>query len=159
VDSDVRYRAAAGGTLTALGRYLLIHGDVDAVVHVQASSTTPWLTEAVTSRTADEVTAGSQSRYGPAAPLVHVKRLLDEGVRFAVIAKPCDISAIRSLGRIDRRVAEQVPYLLTIFCGGVHHVNVPIASGTTTSRNLMWRSSGTVETGGPAQPACRRRKV
>jgi coenzyme F420 hydrogenase subunit beta len=68
----------------------------------------------------DQVIAGAQSRYGPAAPLGDVMRLLDEGKRFAVAAKPCDIAAMRNLARLDPRVEKQVPYLLTIFCGGAH---------------------------------------
>lgn len=124
-DDAVRYRAAAGGTLTSLSRFLLEANEVDAILHVKASASTPWLTEAHVSTTAAEVLQGSQSRYGPAAPLVHVKQLLDAGTRFAVIAKPCDVSAIRALGRVDPRVDAQVPYLLTIFCGGIHHAGVP----------------------------------
>ena len=57
----------------------------------------PLETVAQISRTRAEVLAGAQSRYGPAAPLVHVHRLLDEGGRFAIVAKPCDISAVRAL--------------------------------------------------------------
>ncbi len=122
-DEQVRFRAAAGGSLTAFGRYLLKSGEVEAVLHVAASATQPELTEARISRTPDEVTQGSQSRYGPAAPLVHVHALLDEGIRFAVIAKPCDIAAIRNLARLDSRVAKQIPYCLSIFCGGVPTVH------------------------------------
>jgi coenzyme F420 hydrogenase subunit beta len=118
-DPVVRHKAAAGGTLTTLGRFLLSSGRVDAVLHVRADEEKPWLTKSTISRTPDEVLQGSQSRYGPASPLVNVHRLLDEGVRFAVIAKPCDISAVRALGRIDPRVQKQVPYMLTLFCGGV----------------------------------------
>ena len=77
------------------------------------------LTDAQVSTTADEVVSGAQSRYGPAAPLVHVHRLLDAGRRFAVIGKPCDMAAIRNLARIDDRVETQIPYCLTIFCGGL----------------------------------------
>jgi coenzyme F420 hydrogenase subunit beta len=62
-------------------------------------------------------------RVRTAAPLVH--RLPDEGLRFAVPATPCDVSAIRSLGRTDPRVENRIPYLLTIFCSGVHHAGVP----------------------------------
>ncbi|MGH6740708.1 MAG: coenzyme F420 hydrogenase/dehydrogenase beta subunit N-terminal domain-containing protein, partial [Bradyrhizobium sp.] len=94
-EEKIRFHAAAGGSLTALGRYLLKSGEVDAVLHVAASKTEPALTDAKISRTPDEVTQGAQSRYGPAAPLVHVKALLEQGLRFAVIAKPCDIAAIR----------------------------------------------------------------
>ena len=120
----VRHHAAAGGTLTGLGRYLLDSGEVSAILHVRASPRTPWLSEALVSRTADDVYSGAQSRYGPSAPLVHVKTLLDAGEPFAVIAKPCDISAVRALARIDPRVDRQVKYLLTNFCGGVFNAHV-----------------------------------
>ncbi|MEX2648766.1 MAG: Coenzyme F420 hydrogenase/dehydrogenase, beta subunit C-terminal domain [Alphaproteobacteria bacterium] len=122
-DKLVRFRSAAGGGMTALGVHLLESGKVDAVVHVRASRERPLLTDALVSRTPEEVISGAQSRYGPAAPLRHVMRLLDDGVRFAVLAKPCDVAAIRNLGRIDARVATQVPYLITIFCGGVPTVH------------------------------------
>jgi coenzyme F420 hydrogenase subunit beta len=126
-EPEVEHRAAAGGTLTGLGRYLLASGQVSAVLHVKASEKTPWLTEAHISRTPEEVYSGAQSRYGPAAPLVHVKKLLDAGESFAVIGKPCDISAIRSLARVDERVDRQVKALLTLFCTGVFSSNIPRA--------------------------------
>jgi coenzyme F420 hydrogenase subunit beta len=122
-DEAIRFHAAAGGSLTALGRHLLKSGEVDAVLHVAASKAQPELTEAKISRTPDEVTQGAQSRYGPAAPLVHVNALLDEGLRFAVIAKPCDIAAIRNLARQDARIEKQIPYCLSIFCGGAPTVH------------------------------------
>ncbi|MCK1486082.1 Coenzyme F420 hydrogenase/dehydrogenase, beta subunit C-terminal domain [Bradyrhizobium sp. 193] len=120
----VRHKGAAGGTLTALGRYLLASGRVHAVLHVRADDRKPWLTISTISRTPEEVLRGAQSRYGPSSPLVHVHRLLDEGKRFAVIAKPCDISAVRALGRVESRVESLIPYMLTIFCGGVHSVHI-----------------------------------
>jgi coenzyme F420 hydrogenase subunit beta len=124
-DGAVRQRAAAGGTLTALARFLLASGEVDAILHVRANAATPWLTDAVVSRTDADVIAGAQSRYGPAAPLVHVRRLLDDGVRFALVAKPCDVNALRALGRRDPRVARQVPYMLSIFCGAFPSAHFP----------------------------------
>lgn len=123
-DPIVRHKAAAGGTLTALGRCLLDSGRVDAVLHVRVDDRKPWLTTSTVSMSPDEVLAGSQSRYGPSSPLVNVHRLLDEGKRFAVIAKPCDISAVRALGRIDPRVERLIPYMLTMFCGGVPKVQM-----------------------------------
>ena len=118
-DPDVRFRAAAGGSLTALGNYLLDSGKVDRVLHVRASKDNPLLTDGLVSKSSEEVISGAQSRYGPAAPLVHVNRLLDEGLTFAVIGKPCDVAAIRNLQRIDTRAVKQIPYCLTIFCGGL----------------------------------------
>ncbi|NVO56981.1 Coenzyme F420 hydrogenase/dehydrogenase, beta subunit C-terminal domain [Rhodobacteraceae bacterium B1Z28] len=117
-DPAVRFRAAAGGTLTQFGIHLLETGKVDAIVHVRTSKGNPMLSDAHVSTTREEVIEGSQSRYGPAAPLVNVHKLLDEGKRFAVIAKPCDIAAIRNLQKSDPRAKEQIPYCLTLFCGG-----------------------------------------
>jgi len=118
-DESVRFRSAAGGSMTALGVFLLETGRVDSILHVRASTEKPMQTDAQVSTTAAEVKSGAQSRYGPAAPLVHVHRLLDEGRRFALLGKPCDVAAIRNLARIDPRVDEQIPYCLTIFCGGI----------------------------------------
>jgi coenzyme F420 hydrogenase subunit beta len=118
-DPAIRFKAAAGGMLTALGVYLVESGKVDCIVHVAASTEAPMHTDARISTTREEVIGGAQSRYGPAAPLTDVMRLLDEGKRFAVIGKPCDVAAMRNLARIDERVEAQVPYLLTIFCGGL----------------------------------------
>lgn len=146
--NDVRWKAAAGGTLTALGVYLLESGKVDAIVHVRASSTDPIQTDALVSRSAQEVISGAQSRYVTSAPLVHVMRLLDEGCRFAVIAKPCDVAAIRALSRVDARVARQIPYLLTIFCGGEANLQTAekIAAYHGVSRRdvslFRWRGEG-----------------
>lgn len=147
-DPEIRHRAAAGGALTALACFLLDAGRVDAIVHVRASTERPMLTDALISRTSEEAIGGAQSRYGPAASLVHVQRLLDGGDRFAVIAKPCDVAAIRNLARQDPRVREQVPYLLTLFCGGVP--NLQTAERITAHHGLApeevalfrWRGNG-----------------
>jgi len=147
-DEAVRFRAAAGGSMTALGIFLLESRKVDSILHVRASSSKPMLTDAQISSTAEEVMSGAQSRYGPAAPLVHVHRLLDEGRRFALFGKPCDVAAIRNLARIDSRVEEQIPYCLTIFCGGIPtlHTARKIASHHGVAEDevevFRWRGNG-----------------
>jgi coenzyme F420 hydrogenase subunit beta len=147
-DEPIRFRAAAGGMLTALGVHLLRSGKVDAVLHVKASTVDPVLTDAWISTTPAEVIEGAQSRYGPAAPLVHVHRLLAKGKRFAVIGKPCDCSAIRNLAATDPRVSAQIPYLLTLFCGGVpttHMAHKFAASRGLTPEQIAlfrWRGEG-----------------
>ncbi len=124
-DPAVRHTAAAGGVLTALGMFLLESGRVEAVLHVRAADDDPALSVPHVSRTPADVLAGAQSRYGPVAPLVPVLDLLDEGLRFAVIAKPCDLNAIRNLARTDPRVDERIAYLLTIFCGTTASAHMP----------------------------------
>ena len=117
-DPDVRYRAATGGVLTALGQFLLSSGKVKFILHVAASTQHPMRTERRLSFDAASVLEGAGSRYGPAAPLIDFTVLLERGEPFALIAKPCDIAAVRNLSRIDARVDRYMRYALAFVCGG-----------------------------------------
>jgi coenzyme F420 hydrogenase subunit beta len=118
-DEEVRFKAAAGGGLTTLGRYLIETGAVERVLHVMASREAPMRSHHRLSFDRATMLSGASSRYGPVAPLVDVMAILDEGRPFAFIGKPCDVNAMRNLARIDPRVDELVPYMLTISCGGL----------------------------------------
>jgi coenzyme F420 hydrogenase subunit beta len=118
-DEQVRFHASSSGALSALAKYLLESGEVDLILHVAASRDSPLRSVAHLSFTADQVMEASGSRYGPAAPLVDFKAVLDRGRPFAFIGKPCDISAIRNYAKLDPRVDELLRYTLNFFCGGV----------------------------------------
>jgi coenzyme F420 hydrogenase subunit beta len=117
-DPEVRFRGSTGGVLTALGRFLLTSGRVKFILHVAASGRDPLRTERRLSFDAAAVLDAAGSRYGPAAPLVDFTELLDRAEPFALIAKPCDIGAVRNLARIDSRVDRYLRYALTFVCGG-----------------------------------------
>jgi coenzyme F420 hydrogenase subunit beta len=118
-DERVRFHASSGGALSALGRHLVDSGEVDFILHVAASTAAPLRSVARLSFTAAQVLEASGSRYGPAAPLLDFKAVLDRGRPFAFIGKPCDISAIRNYAKLDSRVDELLRYTLNFFCGGV----------------------------------------
>jgi len=117
-DPDVRFRGSTGGVLTALGQFLLTSGRAKFILHVAASGREPLRTERRLSFGAASVLDAAGSRYGPAAPLVDFTALLDRAEPFALIAKPCDIAAVRNLARIDPRVDRYLRYALTFVCGG-----------------------------------------
>jgi len=117
-DPDVRFHASSGGALSALGIYMLETGAVDFILHVAASKNQPARTVDHLSFDTAQVLEGSGSRYGPAAPLVDFKRVLDRGRPFAFIGKACDISAIRNYAKFDPRVDELLKYTLNFYCGG-----------------------------------------
>jgi len=117
-DPEVRYRGATGGVLTALGQFLVTSGRVKFILHVAASAEEPMRTERALSFDAASILERAGSRYGPAAPLVDFTALLDRAEPFALIAKPCDIAAVRNLARIDPRVDRYLRYALTFVCGG-----------------------------------------
>jgi coenzyme F420 hydrogenase subunit beta len=128
-DPDVRYRGSTGGVLTALGRYLLDSGRAKFILHVATSKTAPMRTERRLSFDAASVLDAAGSRYGPAAPLIDFTSILDRAEPFALIAKPCDVSAVRNLAKLDPRVDRYMQYALTMVCGG--------ASELTKSQEIL----------------------
>jgi coenzyme F420 hydrogenase subunit beta len=128
-DPDVRYRGSTGGVLTALGRYLLESGRAKFILHVAASKTAPMRSERRLSFDAASVLDAAGSRYGPAAPLIDFTSILDRAQPFALIAKPCDVSAVRNLAKFDPRVDRYMQYALTLVCGG--------ASELTKSQEIL----------------------
>ena len=117
-DPEVRHRGAAGGVLTALGQHLLRSGEVELVLHVKASPDAPLRSLATVSETPEAVLDAAASRYGPAAVFEDLEGVLARGRPLAVIAKPCDIGALRRLAEVDARAKALVRYGLTLACGG-----------------------------------------
>lgn len=117
-DPAVRHLAATGGVLTALSQYLIDSGQVRFVLHVKPDGEDPLRWVPTRSRTAKQTMDASGSRYGPVAPLTGLLDALELREPFAVVAKPCDIAAIRNLGRVDKRVDELVVAVLAMACGG-----------------------------------------
>lgn len=118
-DAAVRHEGATSGSLTALAQYLIDSGTAKSVLHIRTGGEQPSLGEPLVSRSSDDVRDGRGSCYAPAAPLKQFVQQLDKGELFAVVAKPCDISAVRRYARHDARVDELVTHCLTMVCGGI----------------------------------------
>ena len=127
----VRFRTSSGGVLTALGQFLLTSGRATFILHVAASRSAPMRSERRLSFEAAAVLDAAGSRYGPAAPLLDFSEILGRGEAFALIGKPCDVTAARNLARIDPRVDRYMRYALTLVCGG--------ASDLTKSEEVLRR--------------------
>jgi coenzyme F420 hydrogenase subunit beta len=118
-EANLRYHASSGGALSALLLFLLDSKTVDFVVQTATSEVSPIENAVVESRTHDDIYQAAGSRYGPSAPLKDLLLQLKRPGRFALVAKPCDIAAVRALARRDFRIAEKIPILLSFFCAGI----------------------------------------
>lgn len=112
VDPEMRFRGSSGGTLTALASWLLATGRATQVVGAAMDRTTPTLTESVTLGVDDDVLRTSGSRYAPVSVAGNPDALRGDS---AVIAKPCEASALAAL--VERRGLER-PIILSFFCAG-----------------------------------------
>ncbi len=117
-DPDVRFRAATGGVLTALGMHLLRLGKARFILHCAADESAPLRTRWVISETPEDVAARCGSRYGPSDTLAGLEAALVRDEPFAVIAKPCDAGALRSRAEADPRLARRLVAVLVMVCGG-----------------------------------------
>ena len=114
----VRFEAATGGVLTAVGQYLLDSETAAFLFHTGPDPTQPMRSRWVISETPEEVQANTGSRYGPTAPLAGLERALGRNEPFAVIAKPCDLGALHRLSSVDPRIDQLVVARLAMVCGG-----------------------------------------
>lgn len=119
VDPETRFRGSSGGVLTAVCIHLLEAGLADFVMQIGASSGDPLSNEVKISRSRAEILVNAGSRYAPSAPLALIDRMLNSPGRFVFVGKPCDVAALRRLGREDRRVGERVVAMLSFMCAGV----------------------------------------
>lgn len=117
-DADIRFRAATGGVLTALAVHLLASGAAKFILHTAADPNAPMRSRWVMSETRAQVVAASGSRYGPCAPLAGLTAALVREQPFAIVAKPCDLSAVARLAQQDARVAKWCVARLNLVCGG-----------------------------------------
>ena len=118
-DPDLRFHASSGGVLSATLVYLLESKTVDYVVQTAVSPESPVHNAIAESLDRNSVYDAAGSRYSPSAPLSDVCRQLQQPGRFAFVGKPCDVAALRALGRHDPRVAEKIPFVISFFCAGV----------------------------------------
>ncbi len=118
-DKDIRFKSSTGGLLNGLSLYLLETNKVKFILHTGTDPKKPMRSVSRYSYNKQELlNSGSCSRYGPSSPLDKFNEALNKNELFAFVGKPCDISAIRQLSKIDRRVNELCKYLLTLVCGG-----------------------------------------
>lgn len=117
-DPDIRFRAATGGVLTALGVHLLRSGQAAFILHCAADPEKPMRSAWVMSETPAEVVARAGSRYGPSDTLAGLNHALERRQPFAIIAKPCDAGAVRARAKSDPRIGELVVAVLVMVCGG-----------------------------------------
>lgn len=119
LDPAVRHSGSSGGALSALLIHALETGLVDRVVQIAPDPEHPTRSRLTSSTTPGEVVANAGSRYAPSSPLEEIDKVLGEGLRTAIVGKPCDISALRQLATRDARVDALIPLKLSFFCGGL----------------------------------------
>ncbi|MDO8121486.1 Coenzyme F420 hydrogenase/dehydrogenase, beta subunit C-terminal domain [Isoptericola sp. b490] len=107
-DPEIRRSGSSGGVLTALASWLTESGEAVRVVGA-AAAPDPRRTMSVTITDRTSALRAAGSRYAPVATAA-APAVLAQGS--AVVAKPCEASALRALS------GSQGPLLMSFFCAG-----------------------------------------
>lgn len=113
-DPQIRYEGSSGGTLTALSGWLLQTGQASRITAAAEDPNNARRTVPVQIMSKEQVLASSGSRYAPVGNAAWAGPL-DAGTAF--IGKPCEVSAVRSLGDTIEGAGDG-PILLSFFCAG-----------------------------------------
>jgi coenzyme F420 hydrogenase subunit beta len=117
-DSDLRFRASSGGILSALSLFCLESENFAGVVHSGMDASKPWMNSNYVSRDRLGILARTGSRYAPSAPCAGLSGINNDSGSYVFIGKPCDVSAVAELRRLDPRLDQRLGLVLTFFCAG-----------------------------------------
>jgi len=116
VDRGVRYNSASGGIVSALLVFALEEGLIDGALVTRANRDDPLKPEPFIARTQEEILAAAGSKYCPVATNTALQEILDSDDRVAVVGLPCHIQGLRKAERLIPKLAQQVPYRISLAC-------------------------------------------
>lgn len=113
---EIRYAGASGGVVTGILDYLLAHKKIDGAVVVGMDSRIPYKTQGVLATTGEEIRACAQSKYCVTPSMAVLREVRRRKGRFAVVALPCQVHALRKLEKVDPSLSQKIPYILGLYC-------------------------------------------
>lgn len=115
-DEQTRFSGSSGGVLTALATWMLEAGHISYAIGSNSDPGAPRRTVPVRITTKEEAIAAAGSRYAPVSNLTALSGGLDAGS--AVIAKPCEASALMQYQDAREIPVSNRPIMLSFFCAG-----------------------------------------
>lgn len=117
VEQATRQAGASGGLATALARWMLETGQIDAAVVVKGRSDQPFAVQAVLAREPEDLRPGQQSKY-MMAPFDQVLRTIrTRPGRYLVTALPCQVVGLRRAILAMPVLRERIVALVGLLCG------------------------------------------
>ena len=117
-DPEQRRQAPSGGMTTAVLIALLEQGEIDGAVVTLPRPIRPWFQSRV-AETPEQILASRGSVYHVTDQTEALRRVIEgPDRRYAVVSLPCAVKAIRLAQRRIPRLAQRLPYVLGLACGG-----------------------------------------
>lgn len=117
-DEAIWFKGGSGGAATALAAFCLEQEGMHGALHVAMDPDAPHLNQTVMSRSRDELTNRTGSRYSPAAVCAELGAIESATSPCILLGKPCDIAAAQKARRIRPALDRNLGLTISIFCGG-----------------------------------------
>jgi coenzyme F420 hydrogenase subunit beta len=117
LDDATRKAGASGGLATALARWMLTTGRIDAAVTVAGREEEPFGVRAFLARSEGQLRSGQQSKYNMAPMDEVVAQMLAAPGRYLVVALPCQVAGLRMAMRYRPVLRERIVALVGLLCG------------------------------------------
>jgi len=115
-DSELRYRATSGGTITSLLLFLLREKMIDGAVLTRLKKDEPLVAEPFIARSEEEILSAMGSKYVP-VPLNTILKTVFEGEgKFAIVALPCHLHGIRRAEMKIEGLRQKIIYHFGLVC-------------------------------------------
>ena len=117
ISDEDRWNSASGGLATWFLTELMKRDIVDKVICVRKSSSPDKLYEFFVAETIEDVKSASGSAYYPTEMSGVLKEILQNHKRYAVIALPCFVKALRLAQRKSKHLSERIVCIASLTCG------------------------------------------
>lgn len=133
-----RKRGSSGGCLTEICTYLLEQKKVDCIIQVRKDEESLIKNKVQYSYSVEEVENSCGSRYTASAMLTDILSKIEDGKKYAIVAKPCDIAVLKSFLNKNKEI-DNIEYLLSFFCGGTpsYQANKNLLKKMKVKENLL----------------------
>ena len=125
---DIQRGGSSGGIATELLIYLLEQGLVDGAITTAMSKANPLIAIPVLAKEPDQIRLTQQSKYCPVPLGTILETIKSEPGRYAIVALPCCVNAIRQIQEMDPNIKKSIPYIIGLFCSrtpsfhATHHI-------------------------------------
>lgn len=116
-EGDFRENASSGGFGTWIFKELIEQGYVDGIIHVKESSSDDLLFEYGISKTIEEISAGSKTKYYPVEMSKILNLVKKMPGKYAIIGLPSFVMDIRLLTESDPIFKERIRFIIGLVCG------------------------------------------
>ncbi|MDA7821949.1 Coenzyme F420 hydrogenase/dehydrogenase, beta subunit C-terminal domain [Gammaproteobacteria bacterium] len=129
---DILENSSSGGMLTWINKKLLDLNIVDGIIAVKESANDSLFEYEICSKSSD-LKFFAKSRYYPAQLGNVLKKIKNDGKKYALVTLPCFAKSVRNLQLVDKELQNSIPFIFTLICGHLKTKNY--------SEYLGWQSN------------------